>query len=364
MSPHAANLKHFRLLIGKNQREFAHSLGVTQSTLSSAERGRRPVSEKLIHSIEFTYKPHAGFFNEPIMFYNAPDLLFRTARQGQAQAEQIATAFSIAEHYLQKAYSDVVSDLPKLPIPDASKPLDQATLEHLAQLTRTHFGLDDSSPIINITEILHYHGILVTALPDYVVDETNFDGVSSPHNKSPRVIALNRKNRSGDRYRFSLAHELGHLVLHTDTPRSDRAAIETEANIFAGAFLMPKALLETTITNELTLKDYAELKQRWGYSIQAIIRRSHELNLINYKRYRSLRMQISGRGWSIKEPGTVLLENLHTIPIDILDKNQPHPTSEETAIATVTTLPLQRAHIRRKTNHTSTTPKSDNPTNP
>ena len=233
----------------------------------------------------------------------------------------------------------------------------------------TSLELDEMAAIDHVFithshEILHYHGILVTALPDYVVDETNFDGVSSPHNKSPRVIALNRKNRSGDRYRFSLAHELGHLVLHTDTPRSDRAAIETEANIFAGAFLMPKALLETTITNELTLKDYAELKQRWGYSIQAIIRRSHELNLINYKRYRSLRMQISGRGWSIKEPGTVLLENLHTIPIDILDKNQPHPTSEETAIATVTTLPLQRAHIRRKTNHTSTTPKSDNPTNP
>lgn len=327
-------MKHIRLLKGMSQGEFAHILGVSQSTLSAAESGHRDVSSRLRQAVTFTYKPRADYLDEPITFYKRRHLLFRTTRQGHKHDDQVATAFSIIEHYLRKAHPNLTSALPELPAAGRDGPVSTTTIEELAAQTRKHFNLQSGEPIRNITEVLHRHNILVTALP--FGDESNIDGVSSPHG-ALRIIALNR-SRSGDRYRFSLAHELGHLILHTNFNRIGSNTVENEANRFAGAFLMPRELLESVITPTLTLSDYAELKQRWGYSMQAIVLRAHELDLIDYKRYRSLRMQIAGRGWAITEPGTVLLENLHTNPPEIFTT----PTTNNTPdnhLATVT--PLQ-----------------------
>lgn len=333
MSTISTNLKHIRLLTGLNQKEFAQEVGVAQSTLSLMERGDREVSEKVSHTIEFRFRPRLDYLHEPIKYYSRGSLHFRHAREGRAHIDQVTTAFSISEHYLRKEYTGVQSILPELPIPDRNKPLSLEALEELAQNTRQFFGLDSGSFIRNLTELLHQHKVLVTELPGYITQESNCDGVSSPDDKGVRVIALNR-NRSGDRYRFSLAHELAHLVLHTSTPRTDRAALEEEANKFAAAFLMPRELLVGKIDETMTLLDYLELKQQWGYSLQAIIRRAHELKLLSYDRYRSLRMQISGRGWRITEPGNVLLENLHVAPITILHSNDRQPEQTD-SMATV-----------------------------
>lgn len=336
----SSNLKHLRLLLGRSQGEFAEQLGIAQSTLSSVERENRPPSTKLINTARFQTGVSAEYFEASIHFYAAPDLLFHSAREGRANADKIAAAFSITEHYLRERYPDVTSDLPTIPIADLEGELSLRMLEEFASQTRDHFGIDQDSMIPNLTTVLNNHGILVTSLPDYVVEGTNFDGVSTPTDSTLRIIALNQQ-RSGDRYRFSLAHELAHLILHANTLRSDKSQMEKEANIFAASFLMPRALLTPVITPELTLKDYAELKAQWGYSIQAIVRRAHELELIDYKRYRSLRMQIAGRGWNINEPVDVLLENVYIDPIDLLSNNIKKHQSTNEGLATVTSLHKQ-----------------------
>lgn len=341
MSTASTNLKHIRILLGYTQGAFAAELGVSQPTLSSVERQRRNLSPRLLTTAQFVTKVPLEFFEEPIDYYDAPDLLFRTARLGQPESEKIATAFSITEHYLKRRYPNQSSNLPELNLPDQA--LDQLVIEEAAARTREHLQLAPDTAIGNLTAALHQCGVIVTSLPDHVVDGTNFDGVSTPAATPLRVIALNRQ-RSGDRYRFSFAHELGHLILHTATTRRDLSVIETEANQFAGALLMPPQLLAGNVTADTTLSDYAKLKSQWGCSIQAIVRRAYELDLIDYKRYRSLRMQISGRGWQVQEPVDVLLENTFVDPVDLteLTRLSGDAAPAQSRLASVTQLPTGR----------------------
>lgn len=331
------NLKHLRILLGYTQGAFADMLGVSQSTLSSVEQHHRSLSQRLMATAQFVTKVPREFFEEPIDYYEAPDLLFRSGCFGRGEAEQIATAFSITEHYLALHYADQTSDLPELTLPDG--PLGQRVIEDAAAHTRAHLLLGPDTHLGNLTAALHRHGVIVTSLSD-CVDTPDFDAVSTPTPAPLRVIALNRQ-RSGDRYRFSLAHELGHLILHTATTRRDLPVIETEANQFAGALLMPRQLLVGKVTPSTTLAEYAHLKSQWGCSIRAIVRRALELELIDYKRYRSLCMQISGRGWQVHEPVDVLLENTFVEPVDLTALHRPHveASPDESSLASVTQLP-------------------------
>ncbi|MHB1787075.1 MAG: ImmA/IrrE family metallo-endopeptidase [Acidimicrobiales bacterium] len=111
---------------------------------------------------------------------------------------------------------------------------------------------------------------------------------------------------TGDRQRFTLAHELGHLVLHTR--RRFVPDPEDEANRFAGAFLIPRDRAEEFVSTDVTLRDLAQLKATWGVSIQALIMRCSQLGLIDPARKASLFKQLSARGWRKTEPVKVHLE--------------------------------------------------------
>ncbi|MFC9955734.1 ImmA/IrrE family metallo-endopeptidase [Streptomyces prasinus] len=105
---------------------------------------------------------------------------------------------------------------------------------------------------------------------------------------------------SGDRDRFTLAHELGHLVLHTFRPRAKDA--EAEANRFASALLMPRERAQEDLSPRMTLTEYARMKATWGISIQALIMRASAVGRIDETRKRSLYVQLSQRNWRKQEP--------------------------------------------------------------
>ena len=331
-----SQIKNFRLLLGITQSEFAKELDVSQPYLSAIERGIRLPSEQLLSTITFRYRLQPSFFKEKIHYYQNNELQYRITRNSVTHLTQITTAFSITEHYLCKKFTRAESDLPLFRTLTHA-PLARPVIEKLAAHCRDYFCVPSKAPIKNITKLLNDHNVLVTTLPIRINDDSIFDGVSSPtmdHNTA--VIALNR-NRSGDRYRFSAAHELAHLLLHRGSGRNDGMKMEEEANVFAGAFLMPPELIEAHITPDLTLMGYIELKNQWGYSIQAIIRRAYEVGVIDHDRYRSLRMQVAGRGWRINEPGNVLLENLWVQPPAIFIELMNEP-DDDASIASISTL--------------------------
>jgi len=104
----------------------------------------------------------------------------------------------------------------------------------------------------------------------------------------------------GDRDRFTLAHELGHIILHSFRPEAARA--EDEANRFAGALLLPRDQMLRDLSDDMPLEAFARFKATWGASIQAIIMRARQLGVITEAHKRSLFTQMSQYGWRASEP--------------------------------------------------------------
>jgi Zn-dependent peptidase ImmA (M78 family) len=107
--------------------------------------------------------------------------------------------------------------------------------------------------------------------------------------------------RSGDRLRYTIAHEIGHLVMH-QARQGTRLELESQANQFAAEFLMPEAAIRSELVQPVTLTSLSKLKLRWGVSIQALIKRAHDLTIITPRQYRYLNEHVSILGWKTEEP--------------------------------------------------------------
>lgn len=103
-----------------------------------------------------------------------------------------------------------------------------------------------------------------------------------------------------DRRRLTLAHELGHLVLHNEYADPD---MELQANQFAAEILMPEAAIKPFL-HDLTLARLEAMKLEWGVSMQALIQRAVSLNTMDRSRQAALYKQLSSRGQRVREPGS------------------------------------------------------------
>ncbi len=135
-------------------------------------------------------------------------------------------------------------------------------------------------------------------------------------------------DKPGDRQRFSLAHELGHLVMHDSFPEGLKK-IEDEADKFASEFLLPEEAMRSAIEPPVTLTNLGELKPRWGVSIAALIVRARQLAIITDRQAKYLHQQLRGEKLDKKEPENLhinaekprafkrMAELLHGVPIDV-----------------------------------------------
>jgi len=171
-----------------------------------------------------------------------------------------------------------------------------------ARATRVAFGLSPDSPIKDLTHTIEKHGVFVLALPIVLKRLDAFSTWAEADTERP-IIAVS-SGKSGDRLRFSIAHELGHLVMHQSI-RGRMTAVEKEADRFAAEFLLPEMAMRREIVPPVTLTAVAKLKPRWGVSMQAVIRKSHELGIITGRQYRYLFEQLSSRGWRTREPSNL-----------------------------------------------------------
>lgn len=175
-------------------------------------------------------------------------------------------------------------------------------IERIAMETRTVWEQSAHGPIKALMRNMERSGVLVVPMASPVEDSSG-DGVScpaAPH--SHNVVGYFPTGKPGDRERFTLAHELGHLVLHRFRRPSDDAQAEFEAHRFAGALLMPEEDARASISRHTTLDQYANLKADWGISIAALISRGASLGILDADRVRSLRIQMANRHWNRVEP--------------------------------------------------------------
>jgi Zn-dependent peptidase ImmA (M78 family) len=163
-----------------------------------------------------------------------------------------------------------------------------------------------SDPIPHLAEFLEDRGIKVIflALPESVAGVTCF--VHRERQKYVPTIVIN-DSITVERQRFTLAHELGHLVLE------NKSTIDKEniCNRFASAFIMPDRILWATLgknRRSISLGELVSLKLFFGVSIQAIVYRCKDLDIINKTTYQYLYRSFAIRGWlkpPYHEPGVL-----------------------------------------------------------
>ena len=170
---------------------------------------------------------------------------------------------------------------------------DVSEADRAAQSLRDHWGLGNG-PIPNSVELLEEQGIKVLA-----VDLANIDGLTACVRRAGKgvvpVIVMNR-NDWRERQRFTLAHELGHVVMDV-APSLDE---EKAAHRFAGAFLMPANALWGEIgkhRTSISLGELFELKQIFGTSVQAITYRCKDLGIFSEALSRRLFNLFDRFGW-------------------------------------------------------------------
>ena len=157
-------------------------------------------------------------------------------------------------------------------------------------------GINKREPIINIFKHLESNGVIVIEFDD-VTDK--FDGVSFRTDKGNPIIIIN-KNFPNDRKRFTLAHELGHILMHftgefpNPLHRTEKQK-ENEANRFSSEFLMPALGIQNSLIG-LSLYDLAPLKKYWHTSKQSIIRRAKDLRGITDKKATYFMIELSRMG--------------------------------------------------------------------
>lgn len=168
--------------------------------------------------------------------------------------------------------------------------------ESAAEWLRTEWNLG-GDPISNMTELFESKGIKVIFL-DF---DVSYSGCSLWVNDNIPVIVCNRIF-SGDRQRFTLAHELAHMILDI----GDDLAEEAVCHRFAGAFLAPRLAVFEKMGQKRTrvnLDELLILKQEYEISLQALARRFLDLEIISKTLYTNIMKEFSKRGWRREEPG-------------------------------------------------------------
>lgn len=266
--------------------------GLSQSNLSKFEKGFDVLSENVIYEL-------ISFLDFPVKFFtktinNDIDIAHYRKKSGITKAVKVQLeSNNKIIGYLVDQLNDSVD------YPDFSlRPLDpeEYTPEEVAKFTRKLMGLDKREPVINIFNHLESKGVVVIEFDD-VTDK--FDGVSFKTDKGNPVIVINR-NFPNDRKRFTLAHELGHILMHCagDFPNPthrDEKQKESEANRFASEFLMPAFGIQNSLIG-LSLYDLAPLKKYWHTSKQSIIRRAKDLHGIPDNRATYFMIELSRMG--------------------------------------------------------------------
>jgi Zn-dependent peptidase ImmA (M78 family)/DNA-binding XRE family transcriptional regulator len=169
--------------------------------------------------------------------------------------------------------------------------------EQAADMLRAKWeiGVD---PIPLMAELLEERGVKVIALhlPENVSGSKAF--VQRPGYEDVPVIVVNQLH-NGERQRFTLAHELAHLVLRfTNLSDSEQ---EKAADRFAGAFLMAKEMMRRLLgenRTSISLGELAELKKIFKVSIASLVVRCSQLNIISKAIYGRLFGQIKSLGWN------------------------------------------------------------------
>jgi Zn-dependent peptidase ImmA (M78 family)/transcriptional regulator with XRE-family HTH domain len=295
-----ARLQQARELSGRTQTALAQQVGVHQSAIAQLETGRMQPSPEVLDAIGRATGFPPAFFTRP----SGPPFPLGSLRF-RARAAMTARQRRQAWWYAQTLYELMASMAAQTEYPAPRLPQLAGDPVAAATVTRQALGLAPDQPIGPLIRTLERGGVWVVAIPVALPQRDACSAWAGGDGTTPVIVVA--ATTAGDRRRFSVAHELGHLVLH-QVPLGPPHALEQQADAFAEAFLLPAAAMREVLVPPITLTTLADLKAGWGVSLQALIRRALTLECLTPSQYRSLSAQLGARGWRTQEPVAVPVE--------------------------------------------------------
>lgn len=281
---------------GLSLRALADIAGISHTAISKYEKGEiTPDSDMLIKIANATGKSMDFFFRDITIGSLKPNYRCKKSLGKKTETKIHAKTLDWLERYLEIEH---ISDEKIAVILPDRKDCHVDSLNDIEKVAlrvrmQWNLGLD---PIDNLIDSFEMHGIKVG-----IIDvDTKFDALTFHYDDTP-VIAV-AKNIPGDRQRFNLAHELGHIILDIN-PGLDA---EKAANRFAGAFLIPEEMMKYELLEKRRTIDINELyriKHKYGISMKALIHRAADLEIITDNIAERLYRLFSKNGWNKKEPG-------------------------------------------------------------
>lgn len=289
-------LRLARQRLGFTQKKAAGMIGIPQPVLSRYENEISEPDEDFLLRASDVYRIPRKFFDLKSTVYGPPVSVHPmprakadvTARDLDMVTAELNLRAMYLRRFLESVDFEPSSNLPELRIEE------WGSAARVASVLRSQWGLP-RGPIKNLTKLVESAGVIV-GMSDF--SGASISGMTFKIPGHPPLVLIN-SSHPADRMRFTLAHELGHIVMH----RFPTPTMEAEANEFASNFLMPDADIKPSFFGrKITLELLASLKPEWRVAMQALLMKAKSLNMLTPNQERYLWSQISARGWKTSEP--------------------------------------------------------------
>lgn len=290
--------------------DLAEKIGVTRQSVSKYERGIMSPSFDVLQSISFLLNFPVDFFYKkeidtgieasPLFFRSRSNISKKVKTACKHQVKWVCETKTQLERFVEFV------DQSSLAIDEDHEVLQDSDIEEMALSIRHEWEIGDA-PIGDLIGVLENQGIIVAQFSGNEFCSFNgIDAYSSWYGGVPYII-YNSMQKSAVRTRFSILHELGHLIMHSSISEEDAVRKEVvdfadmQADRFAAAFLLPATSFPKDVRG--TSLAYLEMvKKKWGAAMSTIIRRCETLGLLTDSQIGYLKRQMTTNRYWHKEP--------------------------------------------------------------
>lgn len=310
------NIKKYRLLNGLSLREMADKLNVSHQAIKKYEDDKlTPNSTRLIEIAKLLNVKITDLVNN----YEVPTLKYTNFRKNKSLSSKKEEGLRMLISDEIAKYMEILNMADELYSFDKNKwsfdVKGYEEIEKIARSVRKLLGVSDMCALDNLTDKLEDNNFLILEI-DF---EEKFDGFCE-YVQDLAFIILSSKGY--ERNRFTLAHELGHLILNFKV-ELDEKEIEKYCDYFASCLLMPENAIkrelemgQRKILSNVSLNEILLLAKEYQVSLNAVIMRLSSLNIIDDNKKRNLFIALSKIG-------------LRTRQLKIIDE---HPTRKNKII--------------------------------
>jgi Zn-dependent peptidase ImmA (M78 family)/DNA-binding XRE family transcriptional regulator len=303
-----------RLVLARKRRRMtqaalAAAAGISAQSINAFEKHRKAPAADTLATLATVLRFPVAFFQAPpapemqldAVSFRAPSKMSALERDAALSSGEVAATLNA---WLEERFRLPGANVPTYPHLDP---------EQAAEQVRAAWGLGEA-PIPNVVHLLEANGVRVFSLAPDCLDA---DAFSTTQSGTPLVFLNTRK--SGERGRFDAAHELGHLILHSEYRIPGGREGEPEANRFASAFLMPKAGVLAQRLHDASVERILSAKRRWGVSAVALAYRLRDLGLLSEWRHTQTVKQLAKMGYRSGEPGSLLARESSQLLAKVFD---------------------------------------------